>query len=187
MDTLFRGQAIRKAIAGFVTAGLTLGITTGAMNDKMQAGDVVGYWKSETGATYRFLHEGDYLIALYEQPNDTQTAAGIKSGDLAYKGTIIDKVASGTFYQYFPIENKKTCPALWAAPTPLCFQVADDFNKMEGDLVYEHISDNGCKIDDRRIARLVLTRFDPTTVVEKKVDSREKSLKVTKPGYTSRH
>jgi hypothetical protein len=120
--------------------------------------DLTGTWRTGSGAEYQFRPESDYIIALYWDPSPAQQAAGFKRGDLAYRGTLIGKILVGTFFQRFSLENKDRCPGLWERPTTLYLQLSDDGNSLSGALLEEHLSDESCVIDDRRLGMLNFQR-----------------------------
>ena len=161
MHALTRRKILRGVTAAIISAGSLVTLGAGTRDDGRKVADITGYWKTGSGAVYQFLIERNHIIALYHEPSKSQIDAGIKAGDLAYKGTIVNKVLAGSFYQAFALEDQKKCPSYRGVqPTTLYLQVSDDLNKMEGDLLLEHLADN-CEIDDRRIDRLVFERFDP--------------------------
>lgn len=121
--------------------------------------DLSGYWRTGSGAEYEIRYEADYLIALYWNPSPPQRASGFKRGDLAYKGTLVGRVLVGTFYQRFPLDTRERCPGMWERPTTLYLQVSEDSNRLSGTLLEEHLPDDSCVIDDRRLSALVFERI----------------------------
>lgn len=125
--------------------------------------DLTGYWRTGSGAEYRFGTESDQLVRLYWNPSAAQQAAGFERGDLAYRGTFVGSVLVGTFFQRFALEDKERCPGMWERPTTLYLQVSGDGNELSGVLLQEHLPDDSYVIDDRRLSNLVFQRIADAT------------------------
>ncbi len=119
-----------------------------------------GYWETESGATYEFVHDGNSILAIYDRPTQSQKDTGVVKGDIAYKGDLIGKIIVGEFHHRFPLTDQKSCPGLeWYLKTTLYLAVSDDSNKLEGDLLLTHVNDS-CEIDDRKMDHLIFSRIE---------------------------
>lgn len=125
--------------------------------------DLTGTWGSGSGegrAEYKFLRANEYWIALHSKLNKDQKAAGIKEGDLAFKGTLLNKILAGTFFQSFSLVDQEKCPVIRGRQfSALYFELVQG-KALIGKLLLEHLSDepNNCEIDDRRLDDFTLTR-----------------------------
>ena len=127
----------------------------------MAAASVTGFYRTASGAVYRFFSEQEYTVAVYHEPSARQAATGIVRGDLAYKATLVGKVLVGTFHQRHAIEARERCPGLWQFPSTLCLEVSEDSSQLKGTLLEEHLMENECRIDDRRLSILVFDKIIP--------------------------
>jgi hypothetical protein len=138
--------------------------------------DMVGFWKTGSGAIYKFQSECDYLVALYWQPSEGQVAVGYKQGDLAFKGDLVGKILAGQFYHRFSLKEKDRCPGIWELRTTIYIQVADSGDSMTGQLLLSHLPDQGCKPDDRMLQELVFERVAPETLNDVKPESSHRAI-----------
>ena len=120
--------------------------------------DISGLWVTQSGAVYQFLPENGYIVATYHQPNADQLAAGINVGDLAYKATLLGNVLVGVFHQRFPLTARTRCPGAWVHESSLYLQISDAADMLTGTLLMEHLPDDSCHYDDRRLVTLVFER-----------------------------
>lgn len=123
-----------------------------------------GFWRTQSGAVYKFSNEAGQIIGLYWIPSASQTASGFVQGDLAFKGTLIGRVLVGSFHQRFHLEDKGRCPGSWDHYSSLYLQISGDDQEMDGVLLSEHLSENDCIIDDRRLVTLVFSRVSSDKV-----------------------
>jgi hypothetical protein len=62
------------------------------------------------------------------------------------------------------LADKERCPGAWLIASSLHPQVSDEFDRMSGVLLLEHLPEDSCQPDDRRLDTLT---FEPTTPDEK--------------------
>jgi hypothetical protein len=124
-----------------------------------------GLWNSPSGAIYRFTQIGGHVVATYDVPSKAQVAAGIKQGDLALKGTYIDNVLTGTYYQRAPLEIQATCPEHQIIDVPVQWEF--DGTSLSGSVLIVYGSDGTCAITRRALQPMPLERV-PGDMVAKR-------------------
>ncbi len=120
------------------------------------AADLSGRWQTESGAVYNVAHVSSRVSATYELPNDDQIDTGIKAGDIAFVGEVIDNFIVATFYQRFSIAKIPSCAANPLSVSTIYIEVREK-NKMEGDLLRRHVNDD-CQVDKYVLQHLVFIR-----------------------------
>src|SRR4051812_38801484 len=75
-----------------------------------QSQSLEGLWRSQYETVYRLISRDREIIGVFEKPNAAQANAGIKPGDLAFKGDFITNVLTGTYFQRAPLEVQDICP-----------------------------------------------------------------------------
>jgi hypothetical protein len=127
------------------------------LSTNTKSASLEGKWRSETDAVYMIAQRGSDVLALYEQPNKTQADAGIKSGDVAFTGSLMGNVLVATFYQRINIVEVPACSANWLRASTIYFELAPDSGTLTGDLLVDHVDDS-CKIDKYSLQHLTLRR-----------------------------
>ncbi|WP_158792242.1 hypothetical protein [Granulicella sp. L60] len=116
-----------------------------------------GMWQTGSGAVYEIWQKGINVLALYSEPSQGQVESGVRSGDIAFVGTVIGQIATVQFHHRAPLTQRTTCPATWYFVDTLYLTISSDGNQMDGDLIDEHVSDE-CRVDDRRLDHLTFVR-----------------------------
>jgi hypothetical protein len=117
-----------------------------------------GMWQTSSGAVYQLWQTGINVLAVYSEPSQGQVESGVRSGDIAFVGTVVGQIAIVQFHHRAPLTLRSICPATWYFVDTMYLTVSADGTQMEGDLIDEHLSDK-CRVDDRRLDHLVFVRM----------------------------
>lgn len=131
-------------------------VAAGVFASPVRSQTLAGLWRSQSGTVYQFSDSYPGVVAVYEQPNPAQVAAGIQSGDLALTGTFISNVLVGTYYQRAPLDVQGVCPQFKIIDSPIQWELNGDV--LTGTLLLIGGTDDSCAVTKRILRQMRLER-----------------------------
>ena len=118
---------------------------------------LTGRWESQStpGLIYEISQNNVEIYAIY---GTVPPGHAVEPGELAFRGDLLGSVIRAQFFARFSREIERRCPNKQKDSTAIYFSVVDLGNTIRGYQMQEHIPDNRCEADDRRLFEIVLRR-----------------------------